>query len=449
MSDAAAPNENAPLLFPVTLQSSADENGVTTTWTFRVPASLGFTVPVERMMRDQVEMAQELMADPQALQVSVIPTDREGRMQGVAEEYTYNANGTCIMLQRGEYKDSLLNGRFEVYKNGHLLEDATLKNGIRHGITIWYHDNGQIAQESVFDHDSLKSSEVYYEDGTLEQTIETAYNTLQNVEITTHKKYRPTGVLQSVGQYKDGQEHGFFEHNDEDGYLVRRQRYVDGRLRETESFNKDGEKHGLTAHYEQNGTPRFTAEYANGYYHGEYVQYNTTSGTPYLVYNYKNGLADGRCELRDEDGTVRQRTTYLKGQAQMRQNYDGNGGLHGTFESFHHDRSLCHRSNYVHGKLNGQREHFYVNGQLMERTFYEDDKREGPYEKYNALGQVWEKGQYENDKRVGLWHFPERNLAEERFAWFEKGVEVATAASAHALESKVFGMPEPSIQPEM
>ena len=445
MSDAAAPNENEPLLFPVTLQSPADENGVTTTWTFRVPASLGFTVPVERLMRDQVEMAQELIANPEALQVSVIPTDREGRVQGMFE--AYDANG--FIFQRGEYVDDKLNGRFEVYKNGHLREDATLKNGMRHGITIWYHDNGRIAQESVFDHDALKSAEVYYADGMLEQTIETTYNTLQNVEITTHKKYSPTGVLQSAGQYKEGQEHGFFEHNDEEGNLARRERYVDGQLRETEEFNKEGEKHGLTAHYEQSGTPRFTAEYANGYYHGEYVQYNTASGTPYLVYNYKNGLADGRCELRDEDGTVRQRTTYLKGQAQMRQNYDRNGELHGTFESFHHDGSLCHRSNYVHGKLNGQREHFYVNGQLMERAFYKDDKRQGPYEKYNALGQVWEKGQYDNDKRVGEWQFPERNLPEERFAWFEDGVEVATAASAHALESKVFGMPEPSIQPEM
>jgi hypothetical protein len=66
----------------------------------------------------------------------------------------------------------------------------------------------------------------YHPDGTVRWTMET----IQGLPHGATVSYHPNGQVAWTGRFADGSRHGIFEYRDDDGGLVRRDAYVEGRL---------------------------------------------------------------------------------------------------------------------------------------------------------------------------------------------------------------------------
>jgi antitoxin component YwqK of YwqJK toxin-antitoxin module len=127
---------------------------------------------------------------------------------------------------------------------------------------------------------------------------------------------------------------------------------------------------------------------------------------------FADGLAHGPVHLYDEDGGVRQQSSYVRGLMDGRTMMYADGRLlaeidyvqgrrHGWFQSYGDTGKLSSRVAYVNDKPHGAAEYFYPGGQLARRAHHVDGLLDGEVHDYDEAGLLLSTTTYARGRRQG------------------------------------------------
>ena len=111
-------------------------------------------------------------------------------------------------LHYKKFTDLPFTGKMEGRSNG------SFKNGMREGLWVIYHKNGQLGSKGDFKNDKHEGFwEYYYPSGQLSRKG----NYRNGIQAGYWESYWDNGQLISKGDYKNGREEGYWVHYNEDG----------------------------------------------------------------------------------------------------------------------------------------------------------------------------------------------------------------------------------------
>lgn len=159
--------------------------------------------------------------------------------------------------------------------------------------------------------------------------------------------------------------------------------------------------HGNFIRYDEQGRVLSKETYDQGILKGpaEYYSY-TNQHILKTTCSYKNALLDGEWTLTQQDGTVRERTTYTRGrQNGEHHTFYANGSpeiqetftegkLTGERKLFFPSSQLWYTETYVNGRLDGDRTEFFPNGKTRLTEFYCDGMLNGQRNIYSENGEL-------------------------------------------------------------
>jgi len=143
-------------------------------------------------------------------------------LNGWYEEYFKNGQ----LCRKGLYQNGLLEGLYErYYRNGLPAEQRMHQNGQFHGPCKIYYDNGQLSLECTYKHNHLDGwCKTYFPEGGPES--ECLY---QNGEIVQSTEYYRNGQVFRTRSYQNGVPDGEHTVYDEQGHIICRWCYADGK----------------------------------------------------------------------------------------------------------------------------------------------------------------------------------------------------------------------------
>ena len=145
-------------------------------------------------------------------------------LEGTAKQYYYGTNPASVI----PYKHGKVNGRKIIYYEntaGKIQEEASFKDGIKDGPSIWYTITGD------------KVAEYNYADGNLEgiqrqyypkSVLMSEQNYEKNIPKGEYKEYFESGKLRNQGIYVSGEKEGNWNEFDENGSIRKTTRFVKG-----------------------------------------------------------------------------------------------------------------------------------------------------------------------------------------------------------------------------
>ncbi len=114
---------------------------------------------------------------------------------------------------------------YSFYTNNRIAKE-TFKNGVRHGISIIYFENGRHFQELNWQNDQKHGAwKQFYENG----NIKVQGNYINNQKSGPFTTFYIGGLIDTKGNYINGSMEGFWEFYDEEGKLLTKIEYVNGR----------------------------------------------------------------------------------------------------------------------------------------------------------------------------------------------------------------------------
>ncbi len=131
-------------------------------------------------------------------------------------------------LMDESYKAGKLDGELRKYTTlGKLQEVSNYRNGIKHGVSKWYHDANRILSEFEYVNGVLGGpSKSYHKNGKLSKESSYKENKLDG----TYKSYYSNGELESEGKYILGKKDGKWTYYDKKGEVTEQEWYKDGEL---------------------------------------------------------------------------------------------------------------------------------------------------------------------------------------------------------------------------
>lgn len=128
----------------------------------------------------------------------------------------------------GNYINTKKDGEWIYYSfyTNKLVSKETFQNGLKHGISVIYFENGRPSQELFWQND-LKHGQwkQYYENG--KTKLQGLYENNEKTGVFTIFHY--SGIIDTKGNYLNGNMEGFWEFYDDRGKLVTKVEYKDGR----------------------------------------------------------------------------------------------------------------------------------------------------------------------------------------------------------------------------
>ena len=299
-------------------------------------------------------------------------------LQGKYEKYR-NKN----LQISANYKDSLLDGQYKEFNNDRLKIEANYKAGLLTGEKKTYSRGGNIsARENykIFSDDGKKKSELngkasYYDNqGNL--VMEGKYIKGKK-EGLWKNYYRGLGGIQNKTNYKDGHPNGAFVIYQRNGNLKSRgtqlssegkypRRIYNGKF---EKFNINGDI-SLLSYYDMGKRDgRYLTYYDNGnqkesgYYHqnmkkGQWLYYDADGDTISLI-NY-NIIPKDTLEISVKNGVEKR----WKNKVLISQQFWVNDTLNGPSLNYFPDGNIASKYNYVDGLLDGEYITYYDNGNI-------------------------------------------------------------------------------------
>lgn len=329
-------------------------------------------------------------------------------LNGVQKKYH---NGFLISLST--YKDGKLEGAFSTYyADGKKREEGTYQDGLKTGKYNFYENDGfkskeenysiifpnsadvkTIGKSKIKDEKQLptpqKSSVLngrcrYYIKGMLIKEANYKLGALDG--LVTEYYYQPTYLLRSKIEYKDGQQHGKFEHFRSNGNLEKKGMFYhkvtfngvtytnvydgenlfyfeNGLLERSENW-KNFQKHGEWKRFNRNGNLSYQVNYAYGIKTGTETYWDN-EGNKQTEINYAPITIDGiKVELKH--GTYR---TWNKGILQSEVNYV-NGLKQGPNREYYNNGTLKSEKQFVNDSIVGKVLAFYSNGNFSQEYYY-------------------------------------------------------------------------------
>lgn|GEM_PF-6747502 len=279
-----------------------------------------------------------------------------------------------LYLERGTKNP--ISGRFIIQqKNGDLLADFTMVNGIRHGISKLFHENGKLELSGEWFQGEKKGvHSAYYANGKMKSHIPFKDDLQEGLV----RRYRESGTLENEYESRQGKINGLFKVFDEKG-----------KLKEKSIFVND-KRQGESIDYFESGKVQRVSQYRNGVLHGESRIYYP-SGKLDGQLNFVDGKEEGDAEFFHENGNKLFQGSYKNGKEEGRFTYYNKLGKRRKEVTFQG------------GIKNGPAKIYHeVGPHLSVRLNYVNDVEEGPYTSYYDDGKVASKGMFEKGKKQGV-----------------------------------------------
>jgi len=310
-------------------------------------------------------------------------TMRDGKPDGYWK--TYNEYG--ILKSEGNRKNFQLDSLWKFYTDeGKLKLSINYKNGVKNGIRTTYLEN-QILVDSFSNNIKTGNSKILYLSGKIKQ----------------------------ITPFKNGLEDGIQKAYAEDGRLVMMAVYKNGFLRHREFMNKldaQGRKQGLWKEFYPNGRLKLAGNYRNDIKNG-YFKYYDQEGNLLKIEKYVDGILiedppelavyDIRTDYYP-DGSIKVIGSYKDNVAEgVRREYDKQGNITDSY-IMHRGRVIGHGIIDESGRRQGPWKEYYIEGPLKAEGTYTNNLRTGNWKFYHMNGQIEQIGRYDaHGKATGNW----------------------------------------------
>lgn len=381
-----------------------------------------------------------------------------------------------IVASEGTMRDGLPDGYWKSYnKKGILISQGNRKNFLLDSLWSFYNDEGKLSMTINYTANKKNGLKITY---LPDLKIEEEYS--NNVKINFEKHFDSKDKLIKIIPFQNGLEEGVAKEFNNEGIIILLTYYQKGYVMKREFINRvdgSGKKQGLWKIFNNNDILKIEAFYVNGKRHGFYKEYDDNgnllkiekyendqlivnaletrklemridyyqNGNPKVIGTYYNGVAEGvRREYNDKGQVVQSyimQSGYITGKGVM----DNNGLKQGAWEEYYDERYakpnekiLRAKGKYKNSKPVGEWSYFFVNGKteiegsyneggkkeglwtwyypngnILIQDNYVDGLKEGSYIEYDENKNVIVKGNYLEDKEDGFWFRANKDFIEE------------------------------------
>lgn len=297
-----------------------------------------------------------------------------------------------ILITKGEYKDSLKQGKWVIYHNNGLLKEiANYKKGALYGEQIIYNNKGDISYKINYIQAIEKGKTIALKHG-------------------KYVYYHHSGGLSQEGMYENGNKSGLWKEYSQKGELQK------------ETFYKNGKTHGKNNRYTSEGKTESTGEFyeeievdgkiLRNVFHGVKEQYNS-NGKLERKEKYVYGKKDGEWTTYHANGNLNESASYknnLQTGKHLFYDAEGNKIYEGNYTIIKTDsielsvktgpewrwekNVLTFETNYTNGKEQGLRKSYYKSGKVASVSTFTDDLLQGEEIEYYENGNIKNKRNY-------------------------------------------------------
>jgi antitoxin component YwqK of YwqJK toxin-antitoxin module len=300
-------------------------------------------------------------------------------------------------LREEKYPNGALKSR------GYVKQDAE-KNYGRHGYWVFWYENGQKMQESIFRDGELEGpSTLWYENGQKKEE-----STFRNGKLKGPSTFwYENGRKEAEGEYRDAKQSGKrgdtgILKDGRHGYWVFW--YANGQKKQESTF-KDGKSEGPYAEWYENGHKKQESIFKDDKLEG-----------PSTLW-YENGQKMQESIFRDGELEGPSTLWYENGQKKQESNYR-DGKLEGPATTWYESGHKKAEETYKDGKLEGHFIVWYENGQKKQESTLKDGKWEGPFTLWYENGQKEEDYLYKDGEFEGheiMWYANGQKKFEETY----------------------------------
>lgn len=389
----------------------------------------------------------------------------EGTMRdGLPDGYWKSYNKKGILISEGNRKDFLLDSVWNFYnEEGKLTMSVNFSQGKKEGkkmtflpeekIEEFYKTDKKVGKEKHFDNQGRLVKEIPFENG-LEEGVAKEYNENGIIILLTEykagyivrreflnrvdgsgkkqgiwKTFFANDQVKEEGTYVNDRKHGFFKEFNEDGNLLKIEKYENGQLIVDAVETRKLE---MRVDYWPNGNPKIIGTYFNGVAEGIRREYNS-KGQVIQSYILKSGSILGKGVV-DEGGTkqgyweeyydehyakpdeklLRAKGKYVNskpvgewvyylpnGKVEIEGSYNDKGKKIGLWTWYYPNGNILIEENYEDGLHEGLYTEYDENKNVIVKGIFAEDKEEGKW--YRANKDFVEEGKYVDGKREGLW----------------------------------------------
>lgn len=338
-----------------------------------------------------------------------------GKKNGYYYKYStiseLNKTYSNVIVSKELYINDLKEGiSYYYYPDGKIKETIIFKNNKKHGEAREYDNTGKLITINQFFNNYL----------TEKQTINRLQN---NIPVGVWRDYNANGTIKAEKNYKNGDLHGYSNEYDENGKLISRQLFNEGKILnlakedtldikevitwfdnkkvKTRTYFKDNIPVGIHREYDLNGNVIKAFIYDNnGKLTGTGIIRDDGSREGKFTYFYNSGLVKSEGEYFNNRQNGKW-NFYYESHFSEQVGYFSNGYFNGEWKWFYPDSSLLRIENFINGKRNGLYIELYPKGDTLTRGSYVNDVKTGLW--YFNYGDVNETGLYKNDLKEGIW----------------------------------------------
>lgn len=282
--------------------------------------------------------------------------DKQGKVLFTASDKKGNFSVTGydpdgVKILEGKYVSGLEEGEWKYFHaTGNVKHTRVYKKGVLTGPTKNYNEAGDVIRSA------------YYEDGEFEGLF---------------TEYHNNGQKSNEGYLRKGKEEGLWT-----------RWYVNGTI-SLETYHMNGELNGYRTEYTTTGKKAQEEKYVDGL-----IYFTTSFDTTGKAHSY-NDLSKG-------SGTWA--TTFANGKKRYEAPVSCHG-ITGAAKWFFDDGKVASEEVWLDGERQGAFRSVYANGKLRTEGIYEKNLRSGIWKWYNEEGKLTSTGKFINGERDSVWTY--------------------------------------------
>lgn len=313
------------------------------------------------------------------------------------------------------YENGLKNGYEVTYKDGVAEKKVPFKKNIKEGKSFVFFSSGKVLQEDNYINDRLWGRGYMYDTtGVIVSIVNYKDGMVENIQRVNRRDamgeksglwvwlYPLSDVVEHQGTYSRGKKHGFFKYYDENGHLLRTEKYTDDIL---DSKALETSAIEIKREYYQSKKLKSYVSMRSGEKDGISVFYNTKENVDSVLI-YSMGKVTERGEKINPDGS-KEGIWYSytpEGKISSQGQYKG-GKKKGEWLFFYPDGQIMQKGDYVEGKENGTWVWFFPSGKIQREDNYVLGLLDGKSTSYDETEKIISYGNYDTDMRTGEWFF--------------------------------------------
>ena len=254
-------------------------------------------------------------------------------LNGTLYEYHKNGNPSCSCISKSQYIDGKLNGKLEKWYVGGAKKYAGFyKNGFKENLHSQWDNQGRVKYETQYIHNRRIDEKGYYSSGSLK--FHKKYNPKNPSELIYNKTLYDGNIIKSELHQKNGEFHGDYITNFDNGEPFKRIKYNNGVVLEKIIYDESGE-------VQESFMPLQNSEL----FESIYYEYNNGKKQQIKGYYTKERQKDSLWLVLDENKNRIREQIYNKGQ-------------------------LIHEGSFFNNKKEGIWKHYLDDGIHQKNTHY-------------------------------------------------------------------------------